>query len=839
MNSFDQIPIFGYDKGGLTTYYKPLFLENDAFQRLENAYIFRGRVLKRLGNELVGRLARNFEDINYFKVSASPWSFNLLSVSGYVSAANNANPGQITTKYPHNLSNGDTVILTGVLGATGYNNTTFTVTIVDGTNFTIGVNAGAFGAYTSGGFFISNRSLSATEPKAEILCGTVSITLKNGPDIVFTDNGDGTLSSVTAGNSGIINYVTGAITLTHTAAPGVDVEVSYRYAPSLPVMSISQREQAGINDEQTIFFDTKYAYIYSSPYFVEWIPGTIWNSTDKDFFWTENYRGSDARTRLFFETNFLPTLENPMRYTDSTTWTNFQPIVSITGGVNTVIFTARILVSYYGRLLAFNTYEGVDSSGPTVAQNFFNRCRFSQIGSPIAADAWRSDLFGKGGFIDAPTNEEIISVGYIKNTLIVFFEQTTWQLRYVGEYGLPFIWERISSDFGAESTFSPILFNDYVLSIGDKAIVASSATDVQRIDLAIPNFIFDAIKNANNGTERVHGVRDYQKEIVYWCFSNITQDNTTFPGYVLAYNYRNQTFSIFRDNVTCFGTLQRQNNVLWSSTTTYWADEDQTWGNSSGQTGFPMIVKGNNQGFIHYFGYVTPDEPSLTVRAINRATTPPTITSLNHNLNTGDIIKLTDLNFINGSSVVATDLNDKYYSIQYINADSFYIYQWNDTSQTFNDDFTYTPANGTGTYVGCGKITLFPRMLIQTKDFSPYQKQGLQTKASYFDFLNDVPESNTNNLIAYTVVANINSSPAAVANVITGNKQLETTTPIPYYVPASQYAWHRFFCTLNGQFFSLTMTYDDSLMASDATHENSWGLYAITLYCRPAGRNVF
>jgi hypothetical protein len=839
MSSLVPINVYGYDKGGLVKYNKPLLLEDDAFQNLENAYVFRGTLQKRFGSQLIGRLRRNFTDINYFPATATSWTFNIKSVVGYVSNANNANPGQITTTAPHGLVNGDLVILSNVGGATGYNNVTFTITVVDNYNFTVGVNAAAFGAYTSGGFFISNRSLTASEPNAQIIPGTFRVTF-DGKTFIDQGNGLLALSPSSANNYGFINYSSGAVGIVNDSIGGPFAAVmTYSYAPGLPVMGIKQREIANINDEQTIFFDTKYAYIYVGAVFTEFLPGTKWDSLNYKFFWTENYTGSTSAIRLFFETNFINDVNNPMRYTNGATWTDFAPVLYITGGNSFAMYSARILVSYYGRLLAFNTYEGQVTSPttPQNATNFFNRCRFSQIGDPTSADAWRSDIFGKGGFIDAPTNEEIISVAYIKNTLIVYFEQTTWQLRYVGEYGLPFIWERISSDFGAESTFSPVLFNDQVLSVGDKAVTAANATDVQRIDLAIPDFVFNEIQNKNQGPERVYGIRDYQKELVYWAYP-LETDQRVFQSNVLVYNYRNNTYSIFRDNVTCFGTFQLQNPITWDSLSTYWDNDNVFWNDQNAQTQFPAVVSGNAQGYIHNYNSITPDEPSLHVENIVFGATTR-ITSTNHNLDSGDIIQLKGLTFVDTTvapyALVATTINDKTYYVQYVNQNQFDIYIWTGT----NYSQTITAPVAPYTYTGTGTISLLPKMLIQTKDFSPFIKQGLQTKASYFDFLLDVPEGPTNDLVAFSIAINVNSSPAAVANIIVGNKQLETTTPQQFYVPASQYAWHRFFATLNGQFFNMTFTYDDELMNKMITHENTWALNAITLYARTGGRNTF
>src|SRR5690606_21868932 len=134
--------------------------------------------------------------------------------------------------------------------------------------------------------------------------------------------------------------------------------------------------------------------------------------------------------------------------------------------------------------------------------------------------------------------------------------------------GLPFIWERISSDFGAESTFSPILFDDAVRAVGDRAIIGSSGIDVQRIDLDIPDLVF-SFRNTDNGHKRVWGIRDYQKELVFWCYP-ASQANRKFPTNSLVYNYRNNTYSIFRNTVTAFGYLGSQSGISWDSTDVFW-----------------------------------------------------------------------------------------------------------------------------------------------------------------------------------------------------------------------------------------------------------------------------
>lgn len=679
----------------------------------------------------------------------------------------------------------------------------------------------------------------AGESNKEIEPGSLVITIVAPDAATFTDNGDGTFAvtgvGVSTGSS--INYATGVVTIVISASTGgAAITANIGYFPSLPVMGIEQREQSGINEEQTVFFDTKYAYIFAGGAFQEFIttaPNT-WTGSDSDFFSSANWRGSDSSVRIFFVTNFYQF--DPIRYViaGTTAWVDFAPLITATD----TLFQARILIPYYGRLLAFNTWEGPTGGGAAGAVNFFSRCRYSQIGDPTQIDAWRSDIFGKGGFIDAPTSEGIVSAIFFKNTLIVGFERSTWQLRYVGDYGLPFIWERISSDFGTESQFSTVLFDKAVLSIGDKAIIQSNALTCERIDIDIPDTVF-GFKNAFLGTKRIQGIRDFKRELVFWSYVDSTSTSPTqfFPNRVLVYNYKNATWAIFRDNVTAFGTLQVDSSITWDNLQILWDDEEVLWDDPEEQDNFPFIVCGNQQGFIHKYGYTTPDDGSLSITAVDLTTSPPTLTIVNHNLESGEIVFLDGLQFVDPVTFLplSTTLNGFTYQVQWLTDNTIAIYKFDTTNDPPNyvNDYVFTPIT-TAIYIGGGTAALDPVLYVQTKDFNPFGAKGSQLKMSYIDFLTDATPS-----ALMSVQLWLNSSMSVQGNLLVGNQEVETFLPSPYYVPNSDYAWHRFFATLSGQFIRIVMTYDDVLMNNLDTREQTWRLNAMTLWCKEAGKTIF
>lgn len=617
----------------------------------------------------------------------------------------------------------------------------------------------------------SSVSPAIVEPFAQIKSGSVLITVTGISP--FTDQENGTLTSTTPGNSGVINYVTGSVTLTTTAIAGTAITISFVYYPSLPSMGICKQDISTFGIDNTIFFDTKYAYQFTGGSFQELAPGTVWSGSITDFFWSANYQGTTPDLRFFFVTNdnIKPAAStyDPIRYYNpaSSSWTALTPAITST----TFLFQALIIIPYYGRLLALNTWEGT-AVGPGTASNFFSRCRFSKLGNPVDTDSWRSDIFGKGGFLDAPTNEAIVSAAFYRNTLIVFFEYSTWQLRYVGEYGLPFIFERISSDFGAISTFSPIVFDQGVMAVSDRGIIQAGAGGIKRLDDQIPDKVF-SFDIQNNGPDYVHGIRDFQKEVVYWNYID-TSDSEQFqlvPNKVLLFNYRNNTWALLRDSITCFGTSQFEFGITWDSLTTFWED-NVSWDNEDDENYEEYITCGNQIGYISIYenqeaatnvSSNTMYSPSLSLYAVDFTKTPTQFTIPNHNLANDEIIYFTNALWTGGDP----GINNIIYNATVVDANTITLGLWDSIDKNYvSQTFAAGP-----TYIGGGQVTLFPKMNIVGKDFNPFQQQGKQLKLSYIDFQMDT-NSAFPSLPATTIQLFINSYLGEQANILVGNKEL-------------------------------------------------------------------
>lgn len=68
----------------------------------------------------------------------------------------NANPGVVQTGTPHGFASTDRIYHSGIVGMTQLNGNVYTITVVDTTHYSIGVDTSAYGAYTSGGTSTKN-----------------------------------------------------------------------------------------------------------------------------------------------------------------------------------------------------------------------------------------------------------------------------------------------------------------------------------------------------------------------------------------------------------------------------------------------------------------------------------------------------------------------------------------------------------------------------------------------------------------------------------------------------------------------------------------------------------
>lgn len=693
-------------------------------------------------------------------------------------------------------------------------------------------------------FSDASINLRATEPYAEIERGAVgfaSITIiANG--VFFTDElGTGVLTSI--GGSGTVNYVTGVVDLKLTVAPGApaDIWIDVWYYPSLPVMALPRIEHNSINNETSIAFDTKYAYLWNGVKYLELVAGTTWSGLDSQQFSTCNFTQING-TRLLFATNNT----DPVRYYDGAAWTDFTPELD---DLHTTLVTARILIQFKNRLLAFNIVDSLGGVYP-------NKLIWSWIGDPTDPAAFNKDIVGNGGYLFASTPESIISVAAIRDQLIVKFERSTFRLLYTGNDNLPFVFQKINTDLGCESQFSMITFDKGILSVGDKGICLDDGQGVARIDMKIPNIVFN-IKNKDEGIARVSGIREFSSELAYWAYTEANQADgvsSIFPNKVLVYNYINNTWAQFDDSFTCYGMYQKKQDKTWDEyVEDTWDDSNFVWDAGAQQSLFPDIVAGNQDGFVSVIttliSPVSSNGPTLQLFAVNEVAGLMQFTIPNHNLQTGQFIKFLDI--LGNGGVNGTDPTVLNYSnavqgpiFRVVRVDEHTVELQLLTLGVFDNVIPGTlqalyPAPivaYTGTYLGGGTVCVINKINIVTKEFSPFYDQASQCRLGYVDIFSS---KTSKGQFTCNLQVDCNSFDAisdTSSNIV--STAPENLTLIPWQANQDK-IWHRVFTNIICQNFKLNITISDEQMASDLNAgEQQIIIHAFAFYLSPNARLV-
>lgn len=734
---------------GLRTDMPPWLIPENAFTRLENAYIFRGKVTKRHGSILMGSGASS--------TATAPLLSRLRASLGAYA------PGAVATPIPvavgQQFSVGDTILTV--------------------------INAGI--------------------GQALLTTGTITATVTGASQVTFVGAGAGTLF----------------------------------FYPGLPVMGICNYEVGSINNQPTIAFDTRFAYQFVTTAWTR-IGTAVWVGDNRDYFQTTNWQGLDDFLTLLFATNFNAGVnvapnaatDDPIRFWNGAAWTDFKAVNTVPGagssGViladGSYITTARIIVPFHGRLVFLNVIETQAPSGANINRQFQFRARYSWFGNPLSPRAFlepnvtfMGNIWGGGGFIDAPTKEEITGAEFIKDRLIVYFERSTWELVYTGNQVRPFVWQQLNTELGGLTSHAVIPFDKAILTVGDVGVHACNGSNVQRIDEKIPQEIFTIDKRQNNAV-RVAGIRDYVSELAIWAYpssNNSTVNNQDFPDKLLIYNYVNGTWARWDDSFTAFGYFYQKTDTVWQSIFSTWIEYDATWDAAVEYQQNRNVVAGNQEGYVVILIQdFDVNAQSLTVTNVTIAGNTATFTVIDHNVNPDDFIDILDLNGVTG----------------FVTG----IYQVN-TIPTANT-FTVIVEGWGGAYTGGGTLFRVSRIDILSKQWNPFINTGRSLYINYIDFCVHRTPDGQITVDYFSSASNLDLiAEAAASGALLGTNVLETRpyATIPFE-QTQERLWHRVYFQTDGQFIQIRIYLNDEQMADANSSLTDFTLEALLLAAEPS-----
>jgi hypothetical protein len=415
-------------------------------------------------------------------------------------------------------------------------------------------------------------------------------------------------------------------------------------------------------------------------------------------------------------------------------WVNFAPPLTATEteienytSALYYLVGALMILPFEDRLLFFSPWIQT-SSGPPI--QLYDVVLWSWNGTPYYTtlvptdtpipdgsniEAYYVDQTGRGGYKAVGIQQSILSVTNNESALLLGMNGRQVRLIATGDDFDPFAFFNINSELGTISTFSGITLDKGGLSLGQYGLVQTDQQSCQRIDLDIPDNVFN-VQGLNNGAERVNGIRDFFREWVYFAYP-VDGSNWVFPTQSFLYNYRKDvTWAVFYENYTHHGLFREKQGRNWGNLPfDTWNEWREPWNSGTSAALFSQVIGGTPQGYVLIKDETTGEDPSLSIMAITASGTNTQITSVNHCVAVGDYLHVTGM-------IGNTTLNGLIGKvIETIDANNFVL------------DLLYP---GTG-YLGLGKLSKLCQPTLQTKQFNVYWEGGRQSRLAVQKYLLD------------------------------------------------------------------------------------------------------
>lgn len=389
----------------------------------------------------------------------------------------------------------------------------------------------------------------------------------------------------------------------------------------------------------------------------------------------------------------------------------FGPVIQTSAEGSQLYLEDTIIYSQNGTPFYTCSFNGDPVSAGTV---------FSPVLTPVnqiaSAASWFEDQTGFGGYIDSGLDEPINTLGSNEDVLVLGFDTNKARMVYTGNDIVPFNLFIINSELGGTSTFSVIQMDQGVIDRGNRGYTITSQSASQRIDLANPDQVFQ-VQNVNNGTERFTAARDFINEWVYFTYPPNNEDETQyrFPTETFLYNYRDNSWAIFKECFTTYGAFKKQDGFTWSTVgLTYprWDVWDDPWDAGNSTSLQEIVIGGTPQGFVMARAQSLANGSSIAILNISGNT----ITSPDHCLDLGNYIMIQGV-----LGTIGTEVNGKIFRVA--------------PNVTLNS-FSLDPViEGLGTYTGGGTIKRFYVPDIQTKEFPTGWELARKTRIGVQQYL--------------------------------------------------------------------------------------------------------
>ncbi len=330
--------------------------------------------------------------------------------------------------------------------------------------------------------------------------------------------------------------------------------------------------------------------------------GNFTGNISNFFNWT-NWQASEGVESYLYMTNNV----NPLTLFDGTLLS--RPVLYTDSSLTQIITTALDVKVYKQRLLLIKPTYSVDGvQNQTICWSaIFDPTNFEQ------------DIAGNGGFLAAPTGDQIIDAEFIRDVLVVNFTSSTWIFRFTGNSFEPFRWDQVNNSKNTNAPYGSVSYDERVTSIGNTGLIACDGVNVQRYDIPIIDYYetqFSQNYYAQSFSQRYDNLN--QAWTLY--VSNSTPNplvGGVAPGSdsALVYNFVENTWATYTWPIplTCLGLFNKTGTTTWASLPQSWENTDSIWSSFGAQKDSIVMLGGDTTGNV----YLMDDQNSVTDNGVS------------------------------------------------------------------------------------------------------------------------------------------------------------------------------------------------------------------------------
>jgi len=384
---------------------------------------------------------------------------------------------------------------------------------------------------------------------------------------VLYDNGYGVfIDSVGGSGTGTINYTTGEMSVTfETVIAANPILVSYHHAA-------------------TKVWDT-----FNSA-------NLIWGKAWQDLYW---FCDNSSNIHVYNGTYVI----------------DITPRLALGLARTELLTSAKCMEILNERPVFFNTVED--------GTRYSRRARWSSPFNTLTVDGMRDDIDGQGDYLDATTNDEIVTTVPLRDRVVVFFENTIGLFSYTGNSDAPYRWDMLNNEIKTSSTFGTWNFKQLAFALGKFEITACDGVTAQKANVKIPEFTMNI---DYSHIDKCYGHVIPEKRQAWLAYPS-RESGLGYPDKVMVFNYDDNVVSeySFLDSaqapldIRCLEAFDRDTDATYADLASgkYWEgiSAPATYADYVGysyedvihQSGGLITLAGSKDGYV----YIADDESSL------------------------------------------------------------------------------------------------------------------------------------------------------------------------------------------------------------------------------------